>query len=293
MSLLSSTQGRPDRVRSLLRVLEAYDGSCVRADLERWMLPTAFQTSGSKTAFTQTVDAARSLKLIASSTDPVTQTGKVPLDLDGFADYVHDVLAMAPSKSDEVMMDAFAYFVIACEQERGTAWIKKLTAPTLAGRVDAALRHGVEGDDRLFNDTKYPAWRSWMIYLGLALEADKLPSFYPYPVLRLERELGAIGERLGTGSEVPAAEFLASLAARMPYLDGGAIFKKMAEKMAWRPTENRLTMVLSQALRELHDDQRLVLHQLGDNRGDVHLFRDPTHGIDRFYAVSIAPRRTA
>ena len=43
MSLLSSTQGTPERVLSLLQVLAAHDGQMDRADLLAWLNPAFTQ----------------------------------------------------------------------------------------------------------------------------------------------------------------------------------------------------------------------------------------------------------
>ena len=80
MSLLSDTQGRPERVWSLLRLLQALGGRVPRSDVNTWMMPASFRDSEeSLSQVTQTIGSARSLGLVEDDGDVrVVEGGQQP-----------------------------------------------------------------------------------------------------------------------------------------------------------------------------------------------------------------------
>ena len=92
-------------------------------------------------------------------------------------------------------------------------------------------------------------------------------ALYPTITERLERELSVLVDTLSPVTEHVFADFLVSLGQRMPYIDGGALFIDLAQREGLRPMGRRLSRVLSNALRDLHDDGRIELIAVGDTAG--------------------------
>ena len=294
MSLLSSTQGTPDRVLSLVQVLAAHGGSLPRDELLTWINP-AFERGGAprqtpKEAANQTWGAASSLGLAVAQdghyalTEPAADWSRRAM-----ADAVHDRLrALDDSDPDAVVLQVFTYIVVRSQHARGVGWLRTLTGKQLADAVDAHLtaRDDTATDGRRFNDTKLaPLWR-WTAFLGLSVD---LPGEgdYPYVTERLSRELAREG--LPIGQELPAATVLATIAKRMPYLDGGTLFEAMSERMGVGRNPRTLSPVLSHALRDLDEEGRIELGTRGDATGLVSLASDHFSRISSLQFVTLRP----
>ena len=291
MSLLSDIQGRPEGVHSLLQLLAAFGGRLPRDEITTWMMPASFRREEkSVSAVSQTIGCARSLGLAEDrGSDVCLAVDTVSHDPGGFADLVHARLRDAAADADRVMFLAYAYFILRTEQEQGTGWIDDRSVKEVAGQLNSVLQVAENSDEEgNFNSSKYPAWRAWMVTMGLGFEASTiLPSFFPQPSERLGRELPALIAILGQGEEIPAFSFLEALAQRMPYLDGGHIYHEVAARMRWRPSGDALGIVLSEALRELHDEGRFELVMRGDAADAVSLAPDPIHKPSAFVGVVI------
>jgi len=243
----------------------------------------------------QTLGAASSLDLIES--DRASNTVKLlisdpPKDIQFFSDWVHEHLCtIPPDNSDSVLLETFAWYVASCAKERGTVWIKSLSRDQLVDRINTSLLidRADSGEDNRFNKTKIPRWRDWMEFMGLGLDIPPAgrPTFYPYITERLEREITKLTEQFKTGEEVGASEFLAAVSRRMPYLDGGEHFNTAARRIGWKPVPRQLSIVLSNSLRELHDEGGLELKMYGDTRNAYTLSPDPTHRIESFVTVTL------
>lgn len=301
MSLLSDTQGTPERVWSLLRLLDATGGAASFADLKAWMNPDVRggPTDGdSQGALRQTIGAAVSLGCVEiTGRNQYRLAVDLPESLDGFADLVHGRLAAAGSDdADSVMCEAYGAAVALTEKYGGTAWIDR-TRTDIAGEIDHALRPAEDRDgDRRFNSTKFAPWVRWMTFLGLGYDvpvAGGRTAFFPYPPARLLRELAALAEELPPGREHEADRVLPLLSRRMPYLDGGRFFLDAAERLAVSLPPRSLTRTLSSALRDLHDDDWLRLAMLGDTASAYTLSRDPAHPLKAFKTLLIHAPETA
>lgn len=285
MSLLSNTQGRPERVRSLVGLLSAHGGTMPREEVYDWLLPPFFRNRDQvPTSIQNTIGAASDLGLVETFRDRLVLVHPhVPMSEDALSDYCHDFLCTTEKQEDRVLLDAFAYFVVRSEQHGSTDWIE--SNRQVADEVnDVLMKQASEDDERRFNDTKIAPWKSWMTYLGLGWEAPSLPTFYPSVTERLQRVVRDVGMVLGSDREVDAATFMREVASRMPYLDGGDRFRSICDSVPFRPTGT--TWILSEALRDLHDDGTLRLHVRGDAREGQQLAPDDTHSI-RSYFVSV------
>ena len=236
----------------------------------------------------QMLGAATSLGLIDSnSQNRYRLVSSAPTSLEAFADDVHDrLIAVDWSDTDSIVLEAYAAMIAITEQEQGTTWLN-LSAKDRAARINAAVRReGDEGDDeskKRFNSTKAAPWRRWIIFLGLGLPMPK-GDLYPYPVPRLERELERARATNGMGDDAEIEPFIELIANRMPYLDGGRLFQSAADQIPLPPLERRITRVLSGALRDLHDDKRLLLETIGDARQTYAMTGEP-HAVKNIKAV--------
>ena len=291
MALLAATQGTPERVFSLLRILAAHGDTMDRQALVGWLNPR-FAIGGEpareeKTAVDQTIQAALGLGLIDSSQRQSVQLtiSPVPEDYTSFADVVHDRLtSMTPDEADFVLLEAFAWQAVQIEIEGSTQWIDDWTADEFADKADAALTPTGWNGDKRFNATKRAPWRRWIEFMGLGYP---LPSghAYPYVTARLERQLclGAVP----IGKELSAGEFMRAVSKHLPYLDGGSLFVEYASRLNLRMPDRSLSRLLSSALRDLQDDGVITLIVRGDSSENYTLAADPFSRSRSFGAVVI------
>lgn len=302
MSLLTDTQGTPERVWSLLRLLSSKGGSLSSSEIEAWMNPD-FRGGGVmareplSVSVYQTIGSAASLGFMESPKRGEYRLAvPLPASLDDFADLVHaSLVATDADQANSVMLEAYAAVVALTERHGGTAWANK-TRLDFAADIDHGLRAVDERDgERRFNSTKYPAWARWMSFLGLGIEvpiAGGRNTFYPYPTGRLERELRLLAEELPPGREHDVDTVLRCLSRRMPYLDEGRCLLVAAERLGLGLRPRTLTMVLSGAFRDLHDDGRLVLATPGDAADAFALGRDPTHPLKSVKTLTVVIQET-
>src|SRR5690348_2795759 len=133
MSLLSATQGSPERVWSVLRLLASHGGSLARDDMVAWLNPEFERVdagvSRQPTAVTQTLDAARGLQLITTDAGVCALTcADPPESFAEFSDFIHGRLSSAaPNDPDRVILEALAWVVLAVERENGFGWLAPLS----------------------------------------------------------------------------------------------------------------------------------------------------------------------
>lgn len=296
MSLLSDTQGRPEGVWSLLRLLDALGGRAPRDDVDRWMMPVSFRSSDKSISHvSQTVGCARSLGMVADEARDLTLAlATVPQTIEAFSDLVHQRLIAPPNQADGIVLKVYACVVLQTTRTGGTNWLAEQTIPDIASDFNRVLMRGEDGDDRVFNQYKAAPWREWIIAMGLGFAGggkNALPYLFPQPAARLLRELPALADDLGVGVEIPAATFMHALAQRMPYLDGGTTYTHVAslvaEEHGWQPRAGWISNVLSEALRDLHEDGKLSLVARTDAADSLSLSHDPASPLGSFVAVVI------
>lgn len=274
MSLLSATQGAPDRVWALVCALRSAGGVAPRAFADDWLNPgferreTLVQEKPEAAA--QTVYAAASLGAVATDDGQLTVASDCPVREAEFRDWTHDRLAALDSgEKDAVVLETYAWMAAESDRQGSTRWMQEWTRDRFADEADKALPEGADDDgQRRVNTTKMPALRRWLEYVGL-MTSLPLPNALPQaaPTARLIRELRRDGAP--TGQEIAAAEFLARLARRCPYLDGGRMFEAAARRIGHRPEPRRLSPLLTAALHDLDDAGLLSLGVRGDS-GDVY-----------------------
>jgi len=247
MSLLSAPQGWPERVRALVNVLGAAETELSQVEVSGWLMPESDEV---ETAVTQTVDAARSLELV-SGTEKLVACSTL-IDREAFADIVHRQLVRADQgDADFVLLEMLAWVVVRTHRENAESWINAGSIVNMCDLAKKELWPEEEGRGR-FNDTKWPPWVRWITFLGLA-DAFQNARLHVTLYERLSRVITEVGKELGKGKPIAARMFLAAIAARMPYVDGGTIYASVAARLALG-TPSHLSPTLSDALRELHLD---------------------------------------
>lgn len=292
MSLLSSTQGTPERVWSLVQAIAASGGSLDRDDAAKWLNP-GFLKDGqvvaeNPSAFAQVLGAASSLGAVSADGGRLNLTCPSEIKrFPDFCDWVHQVLASLNStEKDAVLLETLAWVYVECDRQRSTLWIHDFTEDGFADAADAALPDGEDDDgQRRLNRTKLPSWRRWLLSLGLMSELPGGPRPHPLSDGRAARELARPEFRKGV--EFLAKDFLAALGARLPYIDGGRMFAEAARRMSHSVAPERLSPILSATLRNLHDDGTIELVVRGDAGDLTRLSPDSAHAVDAFRAVIV------
>lgn len=233
MSVLSSPQGTPERVWSLVAGLAALGTECDRETFDALLNPgytkDGLLVRAKDTLAANALGAASSLDLVEAGRDKAVLTARVNLeDVSAFADYVHDRLSsLKPGETNSAILDAYSWLAAESDRQGRLGWIYDLGREQFADEANAALIG--DGDDgRLMNTTKVVAWRRWLAFLGLGvpIPIPNTPDF-PTPTARLARELGRVG--ISPGTVTPAEEFLTLLATHMPYLDRGRLFAQACQ----------------------------------------------------------------
>jgi len=292
MSLLSSPQGTPERVWSLVAGLSAVGGASPRGAYDDLLNP-GFERDGAEVKAKASLaadahNAAVSLGLVESDRNQVSLTGPVPSNFAGFADLLHDQLAaLTADSADSAILGGYAWVAAESDRQSGVEWIYQTGRDAFADQANS----GLAGKE--MNTTRLPAWRRWLAFLGLGVTMphDRNAPDFPSPVSRMIRELER--SELKADSRLGANEFIALLARRMPYLDRGRLFNQACQRISHSPSGARLSPLLSSALRELHDDETIRLVPSGDAAERVRLTEDPAHSIDTFTTVIFSPERSA
>ena len=294
MSLLSDTQGRAERVWSLLRLLDALGGRALSKDIDTWMMPASFRRDeASLSQVHQTVGCARSLGLVSDDKNHlVLMVDPVPANMQAFTDLVHARLCDPPNEVDTILFRAYACVVLETERTGNTNWLADQPISDIAIYINRILGLGGSGDQRLFNKDKAAAWRAWMVAVGVAVEGGRtLPYLFPQPAERLIRELPAMADAHGRGVEIPAATFMAEMGRRMPYLDGGRVHARVAaqfaEEYSWRSRAGWVSNVVSETLRDLHDDGAIELIPRSDAPDALSLHYEVGSALHSFVGVII------
>jgi hypothetical protein len=283
MSLLSSTQGTPERVWSLIEVLAAHSGDLECDELLNWLQPKFQQRDENipdqTSAADQTIDCARSLDVIRKNENRYELTfDATSIDFEGFADLTHNRMSsFSNDHADSLVFEAFAWLVIAVEREKEISSILRWNRGKFADEANQGLSpRGSANEARIFNTTKITAWERWIQFLGLGIGSPHTTAIYPYITARLERKLQN-SSGLPIDEEIPVRDVLNQLTRQMPYIDGGEMFLRTREAMQVPMPDRGISRILSIALRDLHDDGVITLNASGDAKNLAQLSPDDNH----------------
>lgn len=276
MSLLTDTQGTPERVWSSISAVAAVGRPVPRDELWSLLSPKFFRNGGENdagdgSAAKQAIGASVSLGLLELDSTDYRLSQALPDDYQDFSDRVHDRLCtIGPDDPDYLVVEALAWMILKVDQMQSLEWTGQGPDRT-ASMIEADIGNPAGGDLR-YNRTKITAWRRWTQFLDLAIELPGGFGFYPCMTGRVRRELAR--SALARDVELPAGEVLAELARRMPYLDGGSLQAPVVARMGFTPDRRDVSRLLSMALRDLADDELIELRVRGDASGIVRLAAD-------------------
>ncbi|MCY1646666.1 hypothetical protein OVA11_06125 [Caulobacter sp. SL161] len=276
MSLLTDTQGTPERVWSSIHAVAALNGLAPRDELWALLSPKFIRggienDAGDGTAPRQAVGASVSLGLLELVEPNYRLVAALPANYLAFGDYVHDRLCSIGSDDpDFLIVEALAWMVMKVDQMGSLEWTGRGN-DAVANMIEADIGNPVGGDLR-YNRTKITAWRRWAQFLDVAVELPGNLGLYPCFTGRVRRELAR--SSLPRDVELPVGDVLAELARRMPYVDGGVLQPAIASRMGVKTDRMRVSMLLSMALRDLTEDDAIELRVRGDASGVVRLTAD-------------------
>jgi hypothetical protein len=150
---------------------------------------------------------------------------------------------------------------------RGLAWCLAqdiYTLPSTYADVNDIVDSQVQFGRFIFlNDTRWSGIRPWARYLGFATGDDSKLFFDPTVAVR-----GQLNEMIQKKESLPAAEFVARLAARLPVLDNGSYRSEVEQALkpeTWRPpSPGHISTSLSFALRRLQKQGTIALESKAD-----------------------------
>jgi hypothetical protein len=197
----------------------------------------------------ETQDKSRAASLIV---DPV-----VAADLEAFRTHMQSVILGATDQgADHFVFNQFTAWFITQD-----TMILQSSKRQLEAKFHEDMYPGVP--NRVISDEPgIGAWQSWAQFLGYGWQSE-FSVFIPDCTVRIQPLLP---ELLPEDEPIPFGVFMDRLAVRCPELDGGVLFERCWE--ASRPNErrgNRLSLMLSTALRVLNQQGRIAL----ENRADA------------------------
>lgn len=276
MSLLSSTQGTPERVRSLSNLLVSLREPHDLAQLERLLAPQGLVGPKNGSVLSQTLNVAKDLRLIRTVEGGrwASEDGVGPMNEDAFADHAHDVLC-STEDLNAIVLQSFCYVMLRSDRERGVDWIQTMNRDGIASAIDGGLPRHMETDEgeRQVNPTKMSFLIGWWSYLGLCIDSMPRMYVYPDPSDRLSR---IIEHALTTGAlEVGAAtdprEFRRVVCEAAPYLDNGSMSSSVQASSGLVLDSQSASWVLTTALEQLEFDGVLEIVASSDASGGLRL----------------------
>ncbi len=275
MSLLTDTQGTPERVWSAMSAVTAADGLLGRDDLQALLNPN-FVRNGQEREPTdvapkQAIGSTVSLGLINLENGSYRLGVEAASDYAAFTDRVHARLcSIEADDADYLVLETYAWMLLEIDKRQSLHWTAQ-AAPTFANAAENAIGNPAGGDLRI-NGTKVTPWRRWIQVMDLAINLPGDLGFHPSLTGRLTREID--GMDLPRDMEIPFADFLAAASRAMPYIDGGALQDVVLKKTGQKPDRRRLSRLLSIGLRDLSDAGRIELVIRGDAANTFELAAD-------------------
>lgn len=263
-------------------------GRVKQSDAKEWLAPTYRSSENAAPKDTERVRevfrVARDLTLLDAENDDWVSSRELPATRRHLALHVHAHLRNLPATDpDAVLLRAYAWCAGFVEAH-GTAKMVDMGSGDMAREISASLGRTAEADDdKAFNPTKLPAWKDWMVFLGLGW--NELPGargFVPDPSRRIAEELPTL--TLGH-QRMEGGDFMLAISKSLPYLDGGDLFTEACQTRGIHPPKGQVSRLLSDALRTLDELGFLKLIVEGDAKTGVGLYRDPLSNVHFFSHV--------
>ena len=260
----------PNRLYAMLCLI-AKQGEMARSQIIQLMQPESIAANQ-----VMATDIFRTLELLgfieASSNRNRSAQLAIDIDLLDSVETFRNVLqervgGVATEEADHFILNQFAaWYAI---QDNG---VFSMSRSDYEAKFHEQLYPGIE--KRLVTSAQsIPAWTSWAEFVGWGWQlrsGQQETTLIPDCTIRLRPLLG---ELLPETDAILFGVFMERLAARCPELDGGALFERCWE--ASRPYErrgNRLSLMLSTALRVLHQQGEIALEDRADATDNWTLF---------------------
>jgi hypothetical protein len=270
MEIINNGQITPHRLHSLVRLVSRLD-SPTREELLNLLQPPGLIDN--QDAAKAVYGAARQHNLIYEQADgdkkvtlhpDLSCSAKVE-SVEAFRAYMRQqLLGIDDDGKDNYLLNLFtAWYVV--QNERVFQHSKRETIM----RFNAELYPQEEADDqdqgRAFNEVKFNAWLPWATFLGFGWSMRFGPTDMLMPD-SYDRLKALVPDLLSEEEKfVPFGIFAGRLAKACPELDGGKLFE-----MCWQASRgaeirgNRLSLMLSTALRVLHKSGKIELMRQPD-----------------------------
>ena len=175
-----------------------------------------------------------------------------------------------------------------------TAWYATQDERVLKWSADDAAKHfneqfSLDRTDRAFNSTKFAAWKTWSQFLGLCWPL-KIPNLSELNIPSAHGRLKPLLSSLLPEPDrlVDFGAFLRDLAEACPELDGGSLFEQCwHSRQTSEERANRLSMMLSNALRHLYDAGAIELAHQADAVSRWSLYRATGHPVQHITHIKL------
>ena len=276
MSLLSSTQGTPERVRSLSNLLVSLGEAQDAAQLERLLAPRGLVGESIGSVLSHSLNVAKDLRLIRTVEGGryAPEDGIGPMDEDAFADHAHDVLC-STEDLNTIVLQSFCYLLLRSDRERGADWIRNMNRDGIANAIDAGLPRHTETEQgkRQVNGTKLTVLMRWWSYLGLC--TSSIPGIYVYPdpsdrLSRVVKRSLTTGV-LEAGVQTDPREFRRVVCEAAPYLDSGSMSSSVQISSGLELDEQSASWALTTGVEQLEFDGTLEIVASSDASGGLRM----------------------
>ncbi len=270
MEIINNGQITPHRLHALIRLVPRLDNP-TREDLLNLLQPPGLISN--QDAAKAIYGAARQHNLIDEDTNGKKMiklhaqvgTSENIETVEGFRTYMRQqLLGVEDDNADNYLLNLFTAWY-AVQNERVFQHSKKDTITRF--NIELFPQEDADNPDqgRAFNEVKFNAWLPWAVFLGFgwSMRLGSTDILMPDAYARVEALLPELFA--GEKAAVPFRTFAVRLKKRCPELDGGRLFEKCWQ--ASRGAEvrgNRLSLMLSTALRVLHQSGQIELARQAD-----------------------------
>lgn len=289
MSVFSDINHTPARIHAVMRLLDAIGEPASRKTLADLMLPhVAAEKRESADLINNTLRVAVDLGLIDQEQQAYRALKTAPANYGKFADLCYDRFLAAVAPDDNaILIDALACIAHLTDREGMSDWFTTINSGGLQVRVEPLLS-AARNEATTFNASRVPPFRRWLTALQLATVIGS-ETYYLDITGRLHREI-ARDPAFAAGERMAARDFLAWARRRLPFLPGGARARALNLTGG---AEHEADVLLSQALRNLHGEDFLVLEVQGDSSTAVAFKGRLPHRIQSFMKITIPKQAVA
>jgi hypothetical protein len=279
--ILNNAQVTPLRLHALLRLVPRLDAPR-RDDLLKLLQPPELEANTDLGA--DVFRAAANCELTREDPDSKVVSLTMPAGavetVDGFRIQMQQaLLGRTETFQPNYLLSLFTAWYAAQDDA-----VLRMDAKEFETRFSAHLFPDAQPEDRPFNTTKFNGWRQWAAFLGwgwfLDAKAFKGDVLVPDAYRRIETVLGAALP--ADGRAVEFGGFALEVARWCPELDGGELYRRCWEASRGADVRgNRLSLMLSNALRGLHDAGRVAVTREADAAAVWQLFPAVGHRLNQ------------